>query len=49
MVRQFVVPSHRETQSRARLWLPESIKRGYQNRDATVTIEFQLAPARRAG
>ncbi len=47
--RQFVVPSHQETQLQARLWLPESVKRGYQNREATVTIEFKLAPARRAG
>jgi hypothetical protein len=47
--RAFVVPSHRETELRTRFWLPASVKRGYQNRDATVTIEFKLAPARRAG
>ena len=47
--RQFVVASHSETELRARFWLPETVRRGYQNRDATVTIEFKLAPARRAG
>ena len=47
--RQFIVPSHQETQLQARFWLPQSVKRGYQNRDATVTIEFKLAAAGRAG
>lgn len=46
--RDFVVPSHGHTLLETRFWLPKSVRRGYQNRVATVTIEFKLAPARRA-
>jgi hypothetical protein len=44
----FVVPSHGRTVLETRFWLPKSVRRGFQNRVATVTIEFKLAPARRA-
>jgi hypothetical protein len=47
--RDFVVPSHGYSTLETRFWLPGSVKRGFQNRVATVTIEFKLAPARRAG
>lgn len=47
--RQFVVPTHQQTELQARFWLPDSIRRGYQNRDATVTFEFKLSAARRGG
>ncbi len=46
--RHFVVPSHRRTVLETRFWLPGSVRHGFQNRVATVTIEFNLAPARRA-
>jgi hypothetical protein len=46
--RHFVVPSHGRTVLETRFWLPKSVRRGFQNRVATVTIEFKLAPARRA-
>jgi hypothetical protein len=47
--RSFVVPSHGQAVLETRFWLPESVRGGYQNRVATETIEFKLAPARRAG
>jgi hypothetical protein len=47
--RQFVVPSHGDAVLETRFWMPRSVKRGFQSRVATVTIEFKLAPARRAG
>jgi len=46
--RHFVVPSHGRTVLEERFWLPKSVRRGYQNRVATITIEFNLAPAGRA-
>jgi hypothetical protein len=46
--RQFVVPAHGKTLLETRFWLPQSVRRGFQNRTATVTIEFKLAPAKRA-
>jgi hypothetical protein len=46
--RQFVVPGHGRTVLETRFWLPKSVRRGFQNRVATVTIEFKLAPAGRA-
>jgi len=46
--RDFVVPSHGHTLLETRFWLPKSVRRGYQNRVATITIEFNLAPAGRA-
>lgn len=46
--RQFVVPAHGKTVLQTQFWLPSWVKRGFQNRVATFTIEFKLAPARRA-
>jgi hypothetical protein len=46
--RHFVVPSHGRSVLETRFWLPKSVRRGFQNRVATVTIEFNLAPAGRA-
>ncbi len=45
--RHFVVPVGKSTALEARLWLPTSVTDGFQNRVATVTIEFKLAPAKR--
>jgi hypothetical protein len=47
--RHFVVPTHGQATLQTRFWLPASVRHGFQNRVATVTIEFKLAPARRAG
>jgi hypothetical protein len=47
--RHFVVPSHAASILETRFWLPGSVRSGYQNRAATETIEFKLAPAGRAG
>ncbi|MEK6252318.1 MAG: hypothetical protein AABM43_10315 [Actinomycetota bacterium] len=47
--RPFVVPAHGRSMLETRFWLPASVRSGYQNRVATETIEFKLAPARRAG
>jgi hypothetical protein len=46
--RHFVVPSHGQTDLETRFWLPKSVRRGFQNRVATITIEFNLAPAGKA-
>jgi hypothetical protein len=47
--RAFVVPTRGHAVLQAKVWLPASVRRGFQNRVATVTIEFKLARAGRAG
>ena len=47
--RSFIVLSHGRANLQARFWLPASVRSGYQNRVATVTFEFKLAPARKGG
>ncbi len=47
--RRFVVPSHGRTMLQTRFWLSDSVRHGFQSRGVRVTIEFKLAPARRAG
>jgi hypothetical protein len=46
--RAFVVPSHRRAALEMQAWVPASVKGGYQNRAAKLTVEFKLAPAEKA-
>jgi hypothetical protein len=47
--RQFVIQSHSRAALEMQSWVPASVKDGYQNRVAKVTVEYKHAPAKGRG